>query len=119
MNLEWAHAIAAIIGAAVGVVGSVFGFGWRMGRIEGRLEAKFSAQMAGTEKRIEDHIVTPFNETLKGMRQKINDVELETERHFLKKDEFDDFRKEYREDIRDLKSLISMGKGRGHPRAPA
>lgn len=47
-----------------------------------------------------------FGETLKGLRQKINDVELDTERRFVAKDDFNDFREEYREDMRDLKKKI-------------
>lgn len=34
------------------------------------------------------------------MRQKINDVELNSERRFLPKDDFGAFREEYREDMK-------------------
>lgn len=54
-------------------------------------------------------LVEQFAETLNGLRRKIDDNELHTERHFLRKDEFKDFREEYREDMRDLKALIQNG----------
>lgn len=62
-----------------------------------------------SEKQIESKIEEArqsFDETLKGLRQKINDVELDAERRFLLKNDFNDFREEYREDIRDLKALV-------------
>ena len=102
-GLEWAHAAAAIIGAMFGAAASIFTGGWRLGRIESRLKLHFQEAINESEKRIEEKVEragSNFDETLKGLRQKINDVELDTERRFLLKDSFDDFREEYREDIR-------------------
>lgn len=112
-GLEWAHALAAIIGAVFGMVGSIFTGGWRLGRIESRLKLHFQEAINESEKRIEEKVSRTseqFGETLKGIRQKINDVELDSERRFVAKDDFDDFRKEYREDIRDLKAILSRTK---------
>lgn len=109
IDLEWAHALAAVVGAAAGACSAIFMSGWRLGKIEGRLNLNFNTSIAASEKRIEDKVEQArmaFDETLKGLRQKINDVELETERTFLPKGDFDDFRKEWREDIRDIKTRI-------------
>ena len=105
MNWEWAHAVAAIIGAIFGAVGGIFVGGYRVGQIEGALQLSIAAGEKRIEAKLEEG-VHDFDETLKGLRQKINDVELDTERRFLQKGEFDDFRKEYREDIREMKSLL-------------
>lgn len=113
VDLEWAHALAAIGGAAAGAAGGIFAGGWRLGRIEGRLKEHFQEAIAMSERRIEDKVEEAresFDETLKGLRQKINDVELQSEKRYLPKDEFNDFRAEYREDMRDLKQLVQARK---------
>lgn len=105
-NLEWAHALAALIGAFVAAVGGIFASGWRLGRMEERFKREITSSESRLEVRIrEAHM--PFDETLKGLRQKINDVELDAEKRFLLKDDFNDFRDEYRDDMRDLKALIA------------
>lgn len=103
MNLEWAHVVIGLVGMVAGGAGGIFGGGWRLGRIEGRLKLSFQASISACEQKFEDKMdlaTVAFDETLKGLRQKINDVELETERGFVKKEGFDEFRKEYREDMR-------------------
>ena len=73
------------------------------------MSEKFAKKIDDAELRIEQKVeegTSMFDETLKGLRQKINDVELDTEKYFLRKNEFDDFRKEYREDTRDIKAMI-------------
>ena len=70
----------------------------------------FRTAISESETKIEEKVDLAresFDETLKGLRQKINDVELNSERSFVAKGDFDDFRKEYREDMRDLKSSIA------------
>lgn len=108
-SLEWAHAIAAVVGMLLGAAGGIFAGGRWVGRIEGRLKLNFQEAIAVSEKRIEERVDLAreaFDETLKGLRQKINDVELDAERRFLLKNDFNDFREEYREDMRDLKALV-------------
>lgn len=116
MNLEWAHAVAAIIGACFGVASSLFTGGWRFGRIEGRLKLHVQETMIDSEKRLEaklDTATSAFDETLRALRQKINDVELNSERRYLLKDEFSDFRTEYRQDMaRIFSKLDSLPGGR-------
>lgn len=108
--LPWIQPLSALFGAAVGAAGGIFAGGYRLGRIEARLEMQFRGAVDASEKSIEKNVrtsQTAFDETLKALRQKINDVELDAERRFLLKDDFNDFREEYREDMRDLKGLIS------------
>lgn len=111
-GLEWAHAVAAIAGAVIGAVSAIFMGGVRFGRMESRLKLHFQTAIAGCEKQIEAKVEEArksFDETLKGLRQKINDVELDAEKRFLQKEEFNDFRQEYREDMRELKQLVQKG----------
>jgi len=109
-NLEWAHLIIGIMGAIGGAAAGIFSGGWRLGKIEGRLALHIQESISASEKRYEEKMgqaTGDFGETLKGLRQKINDVELDTERRFVAKDDFNDFREEYREDMRDLKKSIA------------
>jgi len=46
------------------------------------------------------------------IRQKINDVEINAERSFVSKRDFDEWRSEYREDMRDLKQSIASIAGK-------
>lgn len=100
---EWIKAIAPLVSGLVGILVGI----WHAGKKSGKEEASHDARL---NERIDTKVkeaTGPFDETLRGLRQKINDVELDTERRFLQRGEFDDFRKEYREDIRDLKTSIA------------
>lgn len=115
VELEWAHAIAAILGAIGGASAGIFAAGRWVGKIEPRLKLHVQNAVIEGEKRIEDKVDEAresFDETLRALRQKINDVELDTEKRFLPKGEFNDFREEYREDMRDLKNLIAQNQTR-------
>lgn len=111
---EWIHLAIALISLLAGALGGLATGVWRVAQIEGRLKLWFKDSISECEKRFEDKVELAreaFDETLKGLRQKINDVELETERNlrnFVLKPDFDDFRKEYREDMRDLKNSIAQ-----------
>ena|SRR5689334_3537557 len=128
-DLQWAHALAAIFGAIIGAVSAIFTIGWRLGQAESKiskdvkrsvdeaqpkLEKKVDAINRSNEqskKMLEDRVdraAKDFEDTLKGMRQKINDVELGTEREFVRKTDFFDFREEYRQDMRDVKNALTM-----------
>lgn len=47
-----------------------------------------------------DDLVDQFKETLDGMRRQFDEHQLDTERYFLRKNEFQAFREEYRADQR-------------------
>lgn len=119
-GIDWLHAtiasISSVIGGAAGLVAAT----WRLARIEPALRLDIKRDIAGIENELRDEInvgekrisakieeaAQLFDETLKALRQKINDVELETARGFISKPHFDDFRREYREDMRRLMDKI-------------
>jgi hypothetical protein len=111
MNLEWAHVIiggaSAIVGAAGGLAAGV----WRVAHIEQDIRKDLSQDIAEATHELGEKLssmASHFDETLRGLRQKINDVELDAARGFVAKSEFADFRDEYREDMRDLKRNVSV-----------
>lgn len=100
INLEWAHLIIGALGAIAGAAGGIFIGGWRLGRIEGRLKLHFKEAIEESESHIEGKLEQArqgFDDTLKGLRQKINDVELNSERRFFLRDDFKNFLEEYRD----------------------
>jgi hypothetical protein len=102
VELEWAHVIIGVLSAVAGGGAGLIAGVWRVARIQGRLELSFQTSIAECERRFEDKVDLArkaFDETLKGIRQKINDVELNTERNFVGQDDFSEFRVEYRKDI--------------------
>ncbi len=109
INLEWAHVIIGVVSAiGGGGAGLVVGV-WKVAHIEQNIRLDYARDLADVVqdmKKEMSEMSDPFDETLKALRQKINDVELDSERRFSAK--FDDFRKEYREDMRDLKQSISQ-----------
>src|SRR6266446_6256692 len=121
MLIEWIH-IALIVagwmvGAAVGIIGGTWKFASTVARIdrdirrefsdrEARLYEKIAGAIADREAKL-DELAFQFDETLKALRQKINDVELNTTKYFAAKGEFDNFRVEYREDMKDLKKDVA------------
>jgi len=110
MNLEWAHVIIGGISATIGAAGGLVAGVWKVAHIEQDLRKDFSQDIAEAAHELAQQIAKvtdQFDETLRGLRQKINDVELNTERTFVSKPLFEEFRKEYREDMRDLKSSIA------------
>lgn len=109
MNFEWAHIVIAIVslifGGGTGLAAGV----WRVARIEGKVRDDFKKCIDETKDAIEakvEALVGQFQDTFSALRQKINDVELQTERLFVSKSGFDEFRKEYREDMASLMKKI-------------
>ncbi len=124
-EIEWGKiAIEAGISLASGIVGAV-GWIWKRGRNSARAEqavkddynAKISAlrdemrtTMATHALKVEDGndlLVSQFKESFEGMRRQIDEHKFYTEKDFLKKEDFKEFRDEYREDMRDLKASIA------------
>ena len=54
-----------------------------------------------------DLLVSQFKEAFEGIRRQIDEHRFYTEKDFMKKEDFRDFRDEYREDMRDLKASIA------------
>lgn len=109
MNLDWLHVIIGLISGCAGAAGGLVAGVWRIAHIEQGIREDFQAAIARTEHEIEakvEALVGQFQEAFSGLRQKINDVELQTEREFVGKSGFEDFRKEYREDVRNLMDKI-------------
>ena len=111
--------IVALIGATLlaTIIGMAVKSTRAITRSETEMRTDFDAQIDNLQRDISkidrsasdrnDKMSREFGETVAAVRQKINDVELNSERFFVAKGDFDDFRKEYREDMRDLKSSIA------------
>lgn len=111
-SFDWAHAWSAFGGAIAGAIGAIGTTLYRAGgkepnmrldignkimAAEQRLETKIDAAERRGEDKVEG-IIGQFHDSFASLRQKINDVELQTERGFVAKPDFEDFRAEYRED---------------------
>lgn len=102
---EWIKAIAPLLSGAIGILVGI----WHAGKKSGKDEADHDVRI---NERLEAKVMeatNDFGETLRGLRQKINDVELHAAKTYLEKQDFTDFRKEYREDMSEIKSLIRNG----------
>jgi hypothetical protein len=77
----------------------------RIGAMEKDMRAALSLHEKASEDRL-DLLVTQFQESFAGLRRQIDSDRLHTEREFLRKEDFKDFREEYREDMREIKSKI-------------
>lgn len=109
MNFEWMHVaiglVSAIFGGGAGLVAGV----WRVAHIEQKVRDDFKFCIDETKREIEDKVealVGQFHDTFSALRQKINDVELGMEKNFVSKDGFNEFRREYREDMASLMKKI-------------
>lgn len=111
----------ALVSGAAGVIGGI----WRAGRasvhrenavkedyrskigaLEDDMRKALATHEATSAARV-DGLVEQFKESFIGMRRQMDDDKLYTEREFMRKDDFRDFREEYREDMRDLKKSIA------------
>jgi hypothetical protein len=117
-DLDWQHvALQAGLSLLSGAGGMFFGI-WKWGRrsaqqeqavkddynekIDG-LREQMRASMADYAKAADaknDLLVEQFKESFEGIRRQIDDHKLETERFFFRKEEFNSFREEYRQDMR-------------------
>ncbi len=107
-GVDWPHWISGIAGF-LGIVTGAASWLFRAGGIGPKMQTDFKTAVDSAERRIEDQMdaaTQHFDETLRGLREKINAVELNTERHFLPKEDFNAFIREYREDMRDVKAML-------------
>jgi hypothetical protein len=123
-EIDWPRlAVEAVSAAASGFAGLLVGV-WRWGRSSALFEQQLLECFAKVEemraalKKVEtenderlDLLVEQFREAFSGIRRQVDDNRLSTEKDFLRKDDFKDFREEYRADIRELKRCISDVKG--------
>ena len=122
---EWADlAIKAGISLASGFGGMILG-AWQWGRSsakkehavkddydtkirtlreEMRIAMVTHAQKADDGK---DLLTDQFKEAFEGLRRQMDEHRYYTEKDFMKKEDFRDFREEYRDDMRDLKASIA------------
>lgn len=111
------EAAASLISGSVGIVAGI----WRAGRrsaqrelavrdeFDGKIDA-LRREFAVSERssREERGVMTgQFAESFNGMRRQIDDQRLHLEVNFVRKDDFREFREEYRDDMRDLKASIA------------
>lgn len=123
--LDWTRvAIEAAISLGSGISGLLIGV-WRRGRKSAQAEqavkddyeskinhlgAELRSAMAHAAVAADDRLdllVEQFKESFIGLRRQIDDDRLYTEQNFVRKDDFKDFREEYREDMRELKNRIA------------
>jgi hypothetical protein len=96
-------------GLGGGVVGTFLTWVWRVARIEPQIKLDIKAakdeiegKLEMAEQRAEEKIekeIGHFRDTLSALREKINEVEKEA----VRKEDFDDFRKEHRQDFQQLR----------------
>lgn len=103
-DIDWGRAaIEAAASAASGLVGLVIG-AWKFGRSgaqgEARLREELIEMIAQQDKRAtarSDLLTEQFRETLDGIRRQMDELRYYTEKRFLAKEDFAEFRNEYRE----------------------
>ena len=105
-DMEWFYRLVGpAMGAIVGLVSGVYSAGRKSAEREQRIKDELREEIvlmgSSSDAKI-NKSKDEFGETLHGLRQKINDVELEAERRYLLKDDFKEFRDEYRENTNRL-----------------
>lgn len=117
-DTEWGKlALEAGVSLVSGLGGLLIG-AWKWGRkgakaeqtVKDDYEGKIGALREQTRVSMDDRekanddrndlLVAQFKESFDGIRRQIDENRLDTEKHFLRKDDFKDFREEYRQDMR-------------------
>lgn len=124
-SFGWFNAILAAISALAGSITGLVAGTWRVARIEPRMKLEFIRDLANVENDLRDQIeqhnresgmrsdllVEQFQESFAGLRRQLDEHRLHTEQKFMRKEDFRDFRDEYREDMREIKdSIKDLGK---------
>lgn len=78
----------------------------KIAKLREEVRTAMAAQATKSEART-DLLVEQFKESFEGIRRQIDEHRYYTEKDFLKKEDFKDFREEYREDMRDIKGAIA------------
>lgn len=124
-DINWGQVVAT---GGLGIVSGLGGWAvglWRWGRssAEARHKVKedyiaridalrdqITASMTkvqATDAAARDDLVGQFTESFNGIRRQFDEHKLDVERRFVPKEDFKDFRDEYRQDMRDIKALIA------------
>lgn len=118
---DWFEIAIKATVALAGAVGGLFIGVWRWGRSSALAEQSVATQFAKLREEVRDEmathiqkitdghdgLVSHFEESFNGMRRQHDDHKLDVEKRFMLKDDFKDFRDEYREDMRDIKTAIA------------
>lgn len=112
-DIDWGRAvIEAAASAATGLAGLVIG-AWKFGRAGAKAEANLReelvAMIATQEKQAvarTELLVEQFRETLEGIRRQMDELRYYSEKRFLAKEDFAEFRAEYREDNRRMNDKL-------------
>lgn len=83
-DFELVIQIVVLVVSLGGTIGGVF---WRLRGIQAECEKADAASREWTDEKI-DGLKREFDETLRGLREKINQVQLDTERQFISKETF-------------------------------
>jgi hypothetical protein len=120
-DTDWPRLFLEAAGTALsGLIGLLVGI-WRWGRQSALREVRvrndytqrieeMKASMAAAEKAYEarlDQLVEQFREAFAGIRRQLDNERLHLVENFVRKDDFREFREEYRTDMRDIKRSIS------------
>lgn len=113
-DADWIRTgISAAISLVSGIGGLMLGV-YRAGRKSAEGEQSLRDEMRNDMTSLErattaarDLLAEQFKEAFNGIRRQIDDHRLHTEEKFVRKDDFKEFRDEYRDDMRDLKAAIS------------
>lgn len=122
---EWTDlALKAAISLA-SLIGGIFLGVWRWGRYSATSEQAVKddydekikqlreemrtamAEQAKQSAERTDDLVHQFKESFDGIRRQMDDHRFYTEKDFMRKEDFRDFREEYRDDMRDIKAAIA------------
>ncbi len=79
--------------------------------MEPNLRADFQTSINAAEQRVEqkvEEMTGHFHEYFEGIRRQQDEMKLSMEKEFVRKDDFKEFREEWREAVRDLKSMIKQ-----------
>jgi hypothetical protein len=120
-SFEWGHVMSAFGGGIITAMGAAIGWIYNAGGKRPSLKIEFQKSLSEAEERIEakidiaeknaeskvDDMAEKFQESFNGIRRQIDDNRLHTSENYVRKEDFREFRDEYREDMRDLKSNIA------------
>jgi hypothetical protein len=128
-DFDWTRIAAEAGIAAFSAVGGAVLTAWKWGRgsakeeqsIKDDYDAKITGlreevrkDMASLEKttiQSRDMLVDQFKESFEGIRRQFDEHKFYTEKDFVRKDDFKEFREEHREDLRDIKKSLDGVKG--------